>query len=702
MPKRPDRIRLDTAAATLVFDLAQGCAALTYAGARLPLTCDLADLGRLGERAVAPNQPDQPQPASILPNPTRGNAGSPPILMWLENQPCALDLQLAAVQADVSEATLQFADELAGVHLQSRWRSLPAGLFEVRQSLTLTGHEAILLACASLSLPLPAWATHLRHFSGRWAREMRSTVTCLTRGPSVSGSSQGGRSGFGGGQWLLIEEQDTGEHHGRCLGLHLAWSGDYEWRIERADNGRLQVTLGARLDPGEIRLGTDRGFDAPPALLAFSSAGRSGLAQLFHRHVQEGVLPTSTRGKPRKVHLNTWEACGFGQSPARLEGLVEEAASLGVERFVLDDGWFGSREDDRSSLGDWQPRPDVFPHGLGPFAERVRSRGMDLGLWVEPEMVSPDSDLYRLHPDWCLHVPGAERATQRHQLVLDLTRAEVADDLFRKLDQLVSEADLAYLKWDHNRPLFPRAGRAHAQTLALYALLDRLRARHPALDIETCASGGGRVDYALLSRCHRVWPSDNNDPIERLPTLQGWLQFLPLAVCGHHVGPDPNPITGRSVSMHFRSRVAVFGHYGIEADPGTMTAADRAVLAAHIALYKHWRDVLHAGTLHSLGAGQGCYGWLAWHGTRGLALVAQTEYPQDHDAPPLVLRGLDPEARYRVKLPEPWPEPAASRLPHQARWRSGWELPGSVLLNAGLPLPLTHPHTAWLIELERT
>lgn len=702
MPKLPDRVRLDTPIATLVFDLAQGCAALVHVDRRLPGNLDLESLCRLGKRAVRPNQPDHAPPPSILPNPMRGHAGTPPISILTEHLPCSLDLLLVTVDADASQAAFGFEDEQAGVRLLSRWRSLATGLFEVRQSLTIAGREATLLACASLSLPLPAWATHLRHFSGRWAREMRPSVTRLTRGPSVTGSSHGGRSGFGGGQWLLIEEEGTSEHHGRCLGLHLAWSGDHEWRIERSDDGYLQLTMGARLEPGEIRLADHCSFEAPPALLGFSSAGRSGLAQLFHRQVLDTVLPAGSRGKPRKVHLNTWEACGFDLSAERLDGLVEEAAGLGVERFVLDDGWFGDRRSDRLSLGDWQPRPGVFPQGLPAFADRVRSRGMDLGLWVEPEMVSPDSDLYRRHPDWCLHVPGAERTTQRHQLVLDLTRQEVTDHLFRQLDALVGETGLAYLKWDHNRPLFPRIGKGHAQTLALYALLDRLRAQHPGLDIETCASGGGRIDYALLSRCHRIWPSDNNDPIERLPTLQGWLQFLPLAVCGHHVGPDPNPITGRSVSMHFRSRVAVFGHYGIEADPGVMTAGDRAVLAAHIGLYKHWRDVLHTGSLHSLGDGGSRYGWLAWHGTRGLALVAQTEYPRDHDTPPLVLRGLDPEASYRVRLPEPWPEPAADRLAHAERWRSGWKLPGSVLLNTGLPVPLTHPHTAWLVELEQT
>lgn len=699
MPKLPDRVRLDASAATLVFDLKQGSVALAFAGQRLPPAADLEAVCALAERAARPNQPDHPLPPSVLPNPARGHPGIPPVSLLMVGEAGDPDFRLDSAEVGDGVAQFDFLDARTGLRFTSRWRALQSGVFEIRQTLTSGGEAPTLLACASLSLPLPIWAGRLRHFAGRWAREMRTAEVDLTAGPTLSGSSRGGRSGFGGGQWLLIEEQAAGEHQGRCLGVHLAWSGDHEWRIERDDDGRLQLTVGARLDPGEHRLAAGSVFEAPPALLAFTAEGRSALARLFHRHVLDEVLPA--RSGPRKVHLNTWEACAFDQSPARLHDLVAAAAALGVERFVLDDGWFGRRSDDRSSLGDWQPRCEVFPHGLAGFAERVRAQGMDLGLWVEPEMVSPDSDLYRQHPDWCLHAQESERPTQRHQLVLDLSREEVTDYLFGRLDSLIREAGLAYLKWDHNRPLFPRCGKAQAQVMALYALLDRLRNAHPGLEIETCASGGGRIDYALLKRCSRAWISDNNDSVERLPSLRGWLQWLPLAVCGHHVGPDPNPITGRRLPMDFRARVAVFGHMGIEADPTTMSATERETLVAHLALYKRWREVLHAGTLHSLCEEGDRYGWLAWQGTRGLALVAQLGYPAAHESPAIRLRCLEPLARYRVRLPEPWPQPAAARLAHPGRWREGWILEGALLMEQGLPLPLTHPHTAWLVELER-
>lgn len=699
MPKPPDRVRLDASAATLVFDLKQGNVALAFAGPRLPPAADLEAVCALAERTARPNQSDQPLQPSILPNPPRGYQGIPPVSLLMDGEAGDPDFRLDVAELGDGVAQFDFLDARLGLSFTSRWRALDSGVFEIRQSLVATERPLTLLTCASLSLPLPTWAGRLRHFAGRWAREMRTAEVDLTAGPTLSGSSQGGRSGFGGGQWLLIEEQAAGEHQGRCLGVHLAWSGDHEWRIERDDDGRLQLTVGARLDPGEHRLAAGSTFEAPPALFALTAEGRSALARLFHRHVLDEVLPA--RSGPRKVHLNTWEACGFDQSAERLQSLVEAAAALGVERFVLDDGWFGRRSDDRSSLGDWQPRSEVFPDGLASFAERVRGQGMDLGLWVEPEMISPDSDLYRQHPDWCLHAQESERPTQRHQLVLDLSRSEVTDLLFVRLDRLIREAGLAYLKWDHNRPLFPRCGRGYAQVTALYALLDRLRLAHPEVEIEACASGGGRIDYGLLKRCSRAWISDNNDPVERLPSLRGWLQWLPLAVCGHHVGPDPNPITGRRLPMDFRARVAIFGHMGIEADPTAMTTEEHESLRAHVALYKRWREVLHAGALYSLGEGYDRYGWLALQESRGLALMVQLAYPPAHETPPVCLRGLEPSAQYRVHLPEPWPRLAAARLAHAERWREGWILEGALLMEQGLALPLTHPHTAWLVELER-
>lgn len=323
---------------------------------------------------------------------------------------------------------------------------------------------------------------------------------------------------------------------------------------------------------------------------------------------------------------------------------------------------------------------------------------MDFGLWVEPEMVSPDSDLYRAHPDWCLHDDLADRPTERNQLVLDLSREDAFAYIHDALAALLDKHDIAYLKWDHNRRLFPDNG---LQQFAIQRLLGKLRQNYPAVEIESCSSGGGRVSFAMLEHCHRIWPSDNNDPIERLRIMESWARFLPLEILGNHVGPSPNPITGRRTDMNFRAKVALFGHMGVETNPAAMSEDERAVLRAHVALYKQWRDVLHQGDFRQLHHSEtGIHGQMVVSGERALAMVAQTGFAENFNVAPIRLPGLNADALYNVTLPKPWPQKASTYLSDPERWESGMTLSGRVLAERGLALPLTHPETAWLIAIE--
>jgi alpha-galactosidase len=600
------------------------------------------------------------------------------------------------------ELSLMLRCSASGLRLRSRWRALHSGVIVIEPQLVNEGASSLpLLRAASLVLPLPRWVTHVTRHAGRWSAEMQVGRSALSDCVATSSVSRGGRTGFAAGQWLIFEGAGTGEEMGRALGLHIAWSGDVEWHIETDVDGDSTLWIGARVEPGELEIAVGEYLALPHVVLAPTMTGRASLRHALHRHVRREVLQSNSRNLPRKVHLNTWEACGFAMSPRRLEQLIEQAAALGVERFVLDDGWFGRRRDDSSSLGDWWPSLEIFPHGLERFIEQVHAHGLDFGLWIEPEMVSPDSQLFRAHPDWCLHVDGLPQQTQRRQLVLDLSRPEVFEHLFATLDALLRRYSIAYLKWDHNRELFPLAGRGFAQTRALYALLDRLRAAHPLLEIETCASGGGRVDYALMTRCARFWASDNNDALERLRINRAWLQFLPTRSCGSHVGPSPNPITGRILPMDFRARVAMFGHLGIEADPAAMNAEERDVLARHIALYKQWREVIHEGDLFEIESDdEGVSGWFVVHGTRALALVTQARFARHFECAPIRLSGLDPQRSYRVSLPEPWPQPAARYLADSSSWRNGRKFSGTALAAGAFVLPLRHPATAWLVTVE--
>ena len=693
-------VRLDGERITLVFALAMGGAAdCVYLGPRLPDREDLAALAAATARGRHESQPDAPPRPGLLPERKGGWSGTPALALRREGVPCNTNLSVSDWEAEGTSIAIHFADRLAGVEVSLRWQIAVGDVVRAQTHLTNTGEGALEVErLAAMALPIPARFTEVTSYAGRWAAEMQEHRRSIAP-DGLARETAIGKPGFAGAGWLLLHAE------GEVLGAHLVWSGD-QWLALQPDaqgagDGRAMLLMGAGWQPQEVVLAPGASVSTPHAVFALAPC-RSALAQAFHTHLRAEVLPGRGTSSPRKVHLNSWEALGFGLSQDKLIALAEDAAALGIERFVLDDGWFAGRRDDTTSLGDWTISPDVFPLGLAPLIDRVHALGMDFGLWVEPEMVSPDSDLYRHRPDWCLHIEGRERPTMRGQLVLDLTRAEVRAYLFDALDGLLSTYPIAYLKWDHNRDLFPTAGKALGQTQGFYALLDALRAAHPAVEIESCSSGGGRIDFGVLARVHRVWPSDNNDTIERLRIIPAWSQFLPLEVLGSHVGPSPNPITGRRLSMDFRAKVALFGHMGVEADPARMNDKERATLAAHIALYKQWRGVLHAGALHRLAhPDPGVTGMMVTHDDKAIALIAQTAFSPIFDAAPVRLAGLEPEARYRVTLPEPWPPKARHYLAQADDWRTGLTLSGAALMTHGLALPLIHPETAWLIALER-
>lgn len=663
-----------------------------YFGSRLAEHEDLGALAEAKARSLHENQPDIAPIGGLLPDPRTGWRG--PVLVGLSESGKPVHPRWAGLtlqehrEAGHLEASWQ--DQALGLALSISWSMRAGDIIAAKTRIWNTDkRELVLTGCASLLLALPRGFDHVTHFAGRWADDMRAERLAITRA-GLGWASRGGKSGFAGGDWLAFDDPRSGAQ----LGFHFAFSGDHEVRIERDEDGQITLLAGVPLSALEFPE-----FAAPEALFAWAPDPDT-LIQAFHAHAR-GRLIQSNPPRIRKVHFNTWEACAFDFDEARLIGLADDAARLGAERFVLDDGWFKGRSNDRAGLGDWTADPARFPMGLNPLIAHVKSLGMDFGLWVEPEMVSPNSDVYRAHPDWCLHEPGLDRPTERGQLVLDLSNREVADHVFESVARLLAEHDIAYLKWDHNRRLFPH-GNGLAQTSMLHAIWARLRDQFPATMIESCSSGGGRIDMSLIGLCERVWPSDNNDPIERLRIMREWSRFLPLEVLGNHVGPSPNPITGRRTEMDFRAKVALFGHMGVEADPRAMDPGERNVLAAHIAIYKQWREVLHSSAFYRLEhPDPGIFAQLVTNGAKALALVAQTTFSTDFDAAPIRLKGLDDDAFYRVTLPEPWPAKARHYLANPESWRTGLNLSGAALMHHGLALPLTHPETAWIIALER-
>jgi alpha-galactosidase len=412
---------------------------------------------------------------------------------------------------------------------------------------------------------------------------------------------------------------------------------------------------------------------------------------------------------PRKVLLNTWEAVYFDHDLPTLLALADAAADIGVERFVLDDGWFRHRRHDRAGLGDWFVDADVWPNGLAPLIDHVRGLGMEFGIWVEPEMVNPDSDLYRAHPDWALVDHRYEPPLARNQLVLDLANPQARTYVYERLHALLSDHQIGYVKWDMNRNHVAAThdGRAgtHVQTLALYGLLDDLRAAHPSVEIESCSSGGGRADAAILERTVRLWTSDCNDALERQAIQRGCSYLFPPEVMGAHIGPTHSHTTGRVHTLAFRATTALFGHLGIEWNVLTLDATERAALRVVVALHQRLRPLLHHGTVHRMdpvGPHAHAHAVVARDQRWAVAALVQLSSAPSPVPPALRIPGLDPDRRYRVeRVVLPGEELGSHRrLP-------GWLLPGAVplvmsgreLAVVGVPVPVLHPESAAMVEV---
>lgn len=491
---------------------------------------------------------------------------------------------------------------------------------------------------ASGVVPIAAHLSEVASFHGLWAHEFQMQRSPLGRTGWQMQNRQG-RSSHEHPPACFLLEPTTSDHAGQAIAAHLAWSGNHQFSVDPHLSGCCLLQAGEWFAPGEVRLTPGDSFEVAPLHVSWSDKGLNGASQQLHQHARLLVLQWHNGSmSPRPVHLNTWEAVYWNHDLPVLYELAERAASIGIERFVLDDGWFPGRPNDRSGLGDWWPDPLKYPDGLQPLIDHVLKLGMGFGLWVEPEMVNPDSELFRQHPDWALQSSGRDLQTSRYQLVLNLSLPEVSNYLFCKISHLLSQHPISYLKWDMNRDLAQAQnaeGRMmyRAQVHALYGLLSQLRQAHPNVEIESCASGGGRMDWGVLQYSHRFWTSDNNDAVSRVSIQGGALRLFPLEILGAHVGPAPAHSTGRAQSMDFRCAVALFGHMGVEADVRKLDDAQASILSRWIGLYKQWRHVLHHGRFSQGQTANGVW-WMVQTQDQTIVGVFTLDHPQSlHHAP---------------------------------------------------------------------
>jgi alpha-galactosidase len=489
----------------------------------------------------------------------------------------------------------------------------------------------------------------LSHAVGAWGAENQLRRDRLPVAETVL-TSRRGVSSHQAGPWLMLDDGTAGEEHGEVWSSALAWSGSWRISAERTPAGVVTVTGGFGHDQTLMTLRPGETVTTPAFPGLYTAGGFGAASRAWHAYIRSHVLPRPEETRP--VLFNSWEATGFDVDEAGQIRLAQAATALGAELFVMDDGWFGARTSDAAGLGDWYVNPDRFPNGLHRLIKEVRGLGMDFGLWVEPEMVNPDSELYRAHPDWVLHQPHRRRTLMRNQLVLNFARPDVAAWAHQWLDELLSRYDIDFLKWDMNRS-FTEAGWPGAadpdrlwidHTRAVYALIDRLRADHPRLRIECCASGGGRTDLGMLERCDQIWTSDNTDAVDRLTIQCGYSQIHPAGTMGAWVTDVPNQSTQRVVPLRFRFHVAMSGVLALGGDLPAWTQEELAQAAGYVEQYKRIRHLVQHGDLYRLG--QGAVQYVAGDGSQVVVFVYAPYRPLGDPEPPTALAGLDADATY--------------------------------------------------------
>ncbi|WP_108484490.1 alpha-galactosidase [Oceaniglobus ichthyenteri] len=662
-----------------------------YWGGALPTGEDLATLARAHMIDVTGGMLDANPDLSICPEAAQGFPGQPGLILRA-NDGTPIRPQFRFVGDVQAERTLRltYRDDAHGIRYNASFAADPETRVIAIQATITSDVPVHLHWLAAPVLPAPQLADEMLDVSGRWCGEFQLNATPWSAGIH-SRENRTGRTGHEHFPGLILPCRGATNTQGAAFGFHYGWSGGHKMIAEELPDGRRQVQFGNATDTE----GAGTTFQTAPLYITYSDTGLNGIAVAFQRHLRDRIVTWPQPDRPRPVHYNCWEAVYFDHDIDTLKDIASRAAALGAERFVLDDGWFGRRDDDTTSLGDWQIDPRKYPDGLTPLIDHVHSEGMTFGIWFEPEMVNPDSDLYRAHPDWALGAP--DQTLGRQQMVLDMALPQVRDYLFDQIAAVLSAYPVDYIKWDHNRVLpTPDA----AQTRGTYALIDRLRADFPMVEIESCASGGGRIDFGILSRTQRVWLSDSNDALERLRIQHNAALFLPMAITGSHVGPRHCHTSGRVLDIRFRAWVAAQRHMGFEMDPRELTKDEARVLRDVTTWWKTNRDWMCAGDILRLDSADPAViaeQQIARDGSRFVVFAGKADTSAQISPRPLRLTALEPTAQYRIHLKNRDDAIALSRGTPILKTED-ITVSGRYLMDHGLTLPWSFPNMIWVIE----
>ncbi|WP_255574352.1 alpha-galactosidase [Halobacillus sp. Nhm2S1] len=573
---------------------------------------------------------------------------------------------LPATFAEESEAETLVVT-LVDVQAQVEWelmytifRNLP--VLTRSNRLTNNGEEPVILKHSmSASIDLPDADYEMVHLSGAWARERHIETRKLTPGVSSIGSMRGASS-HQHNPFLALKRKETTEDSGEAMAMQFVYSGNFLAQAEVDQYDTTRLSMGIHPQAFQWKLAQGDSFQNPEVILTYTENGLNEMSQSFHDLHRSHLIAPRWMKKERPVLINNWEATYFDFNEEKLDRFTDEARDLGVELFVLDDGWFGKRNDDTTSLGDWFVDEKKLPNGIGTLAEKVKAKGLQFGLWFEPEMISPESELMKQRPEWIVGPPHRHQTLERNQKVLDFANPQVVDYLFERMCALIDETELDYIKWDMNRNitepysqyLYDQVNFFHQYILGVYELYERLTTKYPDVLFESCAGGGGRFDAGLLYYAPQAWTSDDTDAVERLKIQYGTSLAYPLCSMGSHVSAVPNHQTYRNTPLKFRADVAYFGTFGYEFDPSQLNEEEKAIVKEQITEFQSLRRLIHSGTFYRLaspfenqdtawmvvseGKTEAVIGWYRAH-----------YFPNPKNDQVLKLSGLDPRKRYEIE-----------------------------------------------------
>ncbi|CAN2235689.1 GalA Alpha-galactosidase [Candidatus Planktophila vernalis] len=692
---------LSAPTSSLLIEVVNGALVIRHWGA--PILGQNHDIALASRVSIANSSWDEPQLPGLMRESARGFLGRPTLSGHRNGKAWSTKFEVTDFHHQGNHCKVTLRDFHAELEVVVTFDLDAFGVLIQKATVKNIGNSDYVLNEFIHWLPLPREATQTLDFAGRWSNERQPQRRDIQIGTWVRESREG-RSGHNFSIADIALTAQTSFQSGSAWATSIAWSGNSHYLVERGFDGQQSIGAGELLLAGEVILKGNESYEAPALFAVYSSQGLDGVSAAFHSHLRAREIHPK---RPRPLTLNMWEALYFDHDEAKIRALVDVAAEVGVERVVLDDGWFHSRRNDRSGLGDWVIDPAVWPNGLTPVIEYINSKGIEFGLWFEGEMVNPDSDLYRAHPEWILHEGDRTPPLWRHQLVLDLGHEEAYKHVLEQTSSLLAAHNIVYVKWDHNRVLVDAGHLGVAgvrrQTQAIYRLFAELKKRHPGLEIESCASGGARIDLGVIDYVDRFWTSDNNDALER-QTIQRWTsQVIPPEMLGTHIGPTHGHQTGRTLELSMRAITALFGHAGIEWNITQATAEERANLATWAKYYKDNRALLHSGKSVRIDYPDE-HGYL--HGVISadtkksiFAYVQLTPTVTIHPAS-LKFAGLDAAANYLVKAVYPAGKPRFMLIT-PPQWMDGITMSGSALATIGVSAPILAPANAVLIEITK-